>query len=256
MRTSLSLSVLLVSSLTACGTTRSGSDGGTTDAATVDDRASSMDAPLTDAPAPLDGSTPPDGSAPLDASTDSGVPTSHPPAGSTLCGSGTFDGADARTACQLAPTIPGTLPYAQSCDSASCTGGRWEIWCPAPGSSTYLYFWAHVDGATGPAILCSVPWDGGFLPLTRYGEIGGGRYEGFTGPAGGSGDIAAAGMFLSGTPTSFDVSAQPSFGGTLDATGRLHIWIAFTPDECPDSTSHPAPEYVLGIDASWSTPDA
>jgi hypothetical protein len=107
------------------GGSATGHDGGAPDAATKD-------------------------ASPADGGSDSGVTAtgSRPPAGSTLCGSGTFTPTDSLSECQGAtPYFPAMYNVTKSCGGSGFTfsSGLWEAWCTA--STVYLF--ARFENPTG-----------------------------------------------------------------------------------------------------------
>ena len=138
----------LVSVVAACGSgdpTVPETDGGAAesspgDSATKDSGA--LDGAVLDA-SQSDGSV-------SDAASDTGVTAtgSIPPAGATLCGSGTFVPADSMNVCQMSsPYFPPMYTVTKACGGAGFTfvSGLWEAWCTP--SATYLF--ARFDDATG-----------------------------------------------------------------------------------------------------------
>lgn len=119
------------------GSSTGGSDGG------EPGDAGSDGAPAKDVA--LDGATP---------SKDAGALGPQPPAGSTLCGSGTFTQAQALTACQAPSVVLDTMnPTERHCDAVTITGGSWQAWC----STGPVYVWAELEGleTTGAWKACN-----------------------------------------------------------------------------------------------------
>lgn len=252
-RSSFLISLTLV--LCACTAGRPSGDA-PTDAGSADDRSTAMDghaldASMMDSPGSELGVI--DLGVPTDAALDAAA-VSHPPAGFTLCGEGTFTGAEELAACMSVPGISGALPYPVDCSGASCTGGRYEIWCP-PMDGTFVYFWVELTGVQAPAMSCIVTFGDASGPLSLYTELAGGRYVGSTGPRGSDGDFMGTGVFLDRGPMNVVFEGQASFGGSVGMTGTLNLWISATVAECPGSTTHPPPHYVLGVPMVWGTAD-
>lgn len=83
------------------------------------------------------------------------VPRPKPPAGSAICGRGSFTQAQARAACAKPSTTLEWSPVkARSCSEVSLSGGSWEAWC-RPDGNPYVYVrFDDVKLAASPSSLC------------------------------------------------------------------------------------------------------
>ncbi len=90
-----------------------------------------------------------------------GIPSSaNPPSGYTKCGSGTFDQAQAKQACESVwddPTFgvlhDPTEKHPSACSSLAISKGEYEVWCDPATDDFYLY--AKIEGVKQVDGVCS-----------------------------------------------------------------------------------------------------
>jgi len=185
-----------------------------------------------------DASTSSDSSSTSDAQQDSGVlPSSKPPAGTTLCKKGTFTAADVKNACNQ-PVSFGPAPV-NECDAVTSNGGKYEVWCGA--GNTYV--WAEVDDLAPKKNECPVG-NGNFSlsPSANYTFS-----AGAVGAGGASLKSTGSNPYLIGTSRSFVLEA--TFGAT-DTHGSFTIWATGIDTTCLlDGSFYDA--LVAGVSGSW-----
>ena len=110
----------------------------------------------------------------------------NPPAGATVCGSGTFNGAQALAECKTGVQFFSLLPAVNdACGQALMGSGEWTAWCTA--DKAYIWTKFHDVEASGTA-ACKY-WT--LRPLFRSSQPGGGS-------SGDTGNSAKSGYW--GTP--------------------------------------------------------
>jgi hypothetical protein len=203
----------------------------------------SADSPVSDAPNVQDGTSndvvsPSDSSS--DATTDAGQTEDagplapNPPAGSTLCGSGTFGQSEAVAACQASAL--GGFGTTLDCGAVMMTTGTWQAWC----TTTEVYMWAEFEGLSTSTATCPTY----FLdPQYAYGETGGD-----TGNAGGNGYVGYPSGEITGLmPTSAAIWVTlPS--ATIPGTGSLYVGGGIDPTCKVDAHTQ---LLLLGVTLTW-----
>lgn len=204
-------------------------DGGATDAPSTSDVASA-DAATKDVSA--------DGAQQVDAPSDVSAPDAgplgpNPPAGTTLCGSGTFTDANAVTTCQQAALL---LSVNNACGGATMTSGRWEAWC----STANVYMWAEFDGVEVSTSACHVY---SLDPDYEYGSGGGD-----TGNSGGDGYAGSPyDQITNVSPTNVAVWETVAYDSATKA-GALYLGVS--PDISCKATT-PGQYLMLGAALTW-----
>lgn len=242
----------LLLALAACSTRSGGtgrdaavSDLGATDAPATHD--ASVDAPATDAPAT---DAPPGDMTPTDAGFDPHV--SHPPAGYTLCGHGTFTSAQAAMGCMTPSLALDDMPLPdggfgstpRDCSALTTSGGAWEAWCMGPN----VYLWARFDDVSASA---SPP-----------GCLGGILYvdEGVWDSGSGGGNGAHVSTYLpDGTEIAGAAPGMPEtavyelmIDGTPGAMNSANLFLLGSRDCAP--MGFMPPEVLAGITVTWTAP--
>ena len=188
-----------------------------------------------------------------DASTDASADpfVAHPPAGSTKCGSGTIDSANAHTACTEPSWIlddmiqvdggHGAMP--RSCDALTIGSGEWQAWC----TSTSTYLWARVpignantlQDCHGASLLMI---DEGLWQYANGGGNGGatiGTYE--------SNGTAIAGT-VPGDPQTLVASILLQ---TNTQNKSASLWIAGNLEDTCNNAIFDPPVVLTGVDVTW-----
>ncbi len=220
--------LLLAPMLVSCAGSSPDAPAAPIDDAALTDTSPSEDDAAIDSAAP--DTAPPDSAAPIDVGTDALAPDSglepKPPAGATLCASGTFAQGDAVKTCGEPSSVidsvigPDGKPKTveRHCDAVTVEGGRWEVWCSPKG----IYFWTRIDGlrSTGAWVSC---------PASPHLELGMGLHDYAHAGGGGGGSlpgvIGKPNYFFSKTEATSVVASGTQDGAEVAKAGSLRVFV-------------------------------